>query len=131
MSRKSIVSVAGLSKPGAAFSTAVVCTPGRLLFVSGLLARDADGAIVGKGDVALQTRRICENLQRAVEAAGGTLDSLVRLDVYVTDISHREKVYAVRREFFPVDPPASTMVQVGPFTDADALIEISAIGVLP
>jgi 2-iminobutanoate/2-iminopropanoate deaminase len=51
--------------------------------------------------------------------------------VYVTDLRERERIYAVRREFFADDPPTSTMLQVSGFVHPDALIEISAIGVLP
>jgi len=129
---KTAVQVAGLSKPGAAFSTAIVCTPGRFVFVSGLLARGDDGAIVGKCDIAAQTRCICENLRRVLVAAGGTLDSVVRLDIHVTALDQRDSIYAVRREIFANEPrPTSTMVQVSGFVDPDALIEITAIAVLP
>jgi enamine deaminase RidA (YjgF/YER057c/UK114 family) len=60
-----------------------------LLFVSGLLARDANGAIVGVNDIGAQTRRICETLRSIVAAAGGSLESIVRLDSFVTDSSVR------------------------------------------
>jgi len=129
MAKREVITVPGVSRPGSAFS-AVVTATGRMVFVSGLLARDDSGKIVGKGDVAAQTRQICENLQRCMAAAGGSLADLTRLDVYVTDIAQREQVYAVRREFFPAEPPASTMVEVTAFTEADALVEINAIGVI-
>jgi enamine deaminase RidA (YjgF/YER057c/UK114 family) len=127
---KQVLFVPGVSRPGAAFSAVVTAAPGRMVFISGLLARDAAGKMVGKGDIAAQTRQICENLQHCMMVAGGSLADLTRLDVFVTDISQREQVYAVRRTFFPSDPPASTMVEVSAFTEADALIEINAIGVI-
>lgn len=131
MPRKTIVTVPGLSPPTGVMSTAVVAEAGRLLFVSGLLARDAGGAIVAAGDIRAQTRKVCENLRAAVEAAGGTLADVVRLDVYVRDIDGLADIHAVRREFFAADPPASTLVEVSRFTHPDALIEISAIAALP
>ncbi len=131
MPRKTIVTVPGLSRPTGAMSTAVVAGAGRLLFVSGLLARDAGGAIVAPGDVRAQTRKVCENLKAAVEAAGGTLADVVRVDVYVKDMGALADIHAVRREFFPVDPPASTLVEISRFTHPDALIEMSAIAALP
>lgn len=130
-SQRSVISVDGVSRPGAAFSTAIVASPGKLLFVCGLLARDENGTIVGKGDIGAQTRRICESLKRIAAEAGGTLESIVRLDVFVTDLRERDRIYAVRREFFPAEPPTSTMLQVAGFVDPDALIEITAMGVVP
>lgn len=131
MTLRSVVHVDGVSRPGAAFSTAIVAAPGRLLLVSGLLARDAQGRIVGVNDIAAQTRQICETLRTVVEAAGGTLEAIVRLDIFVTDLQERDRIYAVRREFFPASPPTSTMLQVAGFVEPQALIEITAMGVLP
>ena len=132
MTSKQIIHVEGLSKAGAAFSPLIVAPPGaRLFFVAGLLARGANGDIEGRGDVAAQTRLICRNLEKAAKAAGGSLQSIVRLDIYVTDIAFKDAVNAVRREVFAVEPPVSTMLQVGAFTEPEALVEITAIGVVP
>jgi reactive intermediate/imine deaminase len=131
MPRKSVVAVPGISKPGGVWSTAVVVESGKLLFISGLLARDQDGTLVGVGDIRAQTRQVCENLKRSVEAAGGTLDDLVRVDVYITNMEHFDDIHAVRRQYFPKEPPASTMVEIKRFTHKDALIEINAIAALP
>jgi 2-iminobutanoate/2-iminopropanoate deaminase len=129
---KEIIHVDGLSKPGAAFSPLILTPPGaRLFFVAGLLARGDGGDIVGPGDVTVQTRLICRNLEKAAKAAGGSLASIIRLDIYVTDIAFKDQVNAVRREVFAVEPPVSTMLQVGAFTEPDALVEITAIGVVP
>jgi 2-iminobutanoate/2-iminopropanoate deaminase len=93
------------------------------------LARD--GSITGLGDVEAQTRQVCENLKAAVEEAGGTLDDICRVDVYVRNMEHFERIHKVRREYFTGSPPASTMVEVNKFTSPDYLIEINAIAVLP
>ncbi len=131
MTLRSVVTVEGVPRPGAAFSTAIVTAPGRLLFVSGLLARDEQGRIVGRNDIAAQTRQICETLRAIVAAAGGTLEAIVRLDIFVTDLAERDRIYAVRREFFASSPPTSTMMQVAGFVEPDAMIEITAIAILP
>ena len=94
-----------------------------------MLAKGADGRIVGRGDVTAQTRQVCENLKVAVEAAGGTLD-ICRVDVFVRNMEHFPEIHAVRRQYFPGVPPASTMVEVAKFTTPEALIEISAIAVM-
>jgi 2-iminobutanoate/2-iminopropanoate deaminase len=131
MPTKSVLPVPGVSKPGGVWSTAVVAESKRLLFISGVLGRDAGGTLVGVGDISAQTRQVCENLKTAVETAGGTLADLVRVDVYVTNMEHFDKIHEVRRQYFPKDPPASTMVEIKRFTHKDALIEINAIAALP
>ena len=127
---KSVVPVTGLSKPSGVWSTVTVAAPGRLVFVSGLLAKDENGQIVGPGDITAQTEQVCQNLKQALSCAGATLDDIVRVDVYCKDISKFKEIHAVRARHFPKDPPASTMVQVTEFTDSKALIEINAIAVL-
>ena len=109
----------------------VTVNTGKLAFLSGFVSRDEHGAMVGVGDIGAQTRRVCEQLQIAMRAAGGELSDIVRVDVYVRDIDDFDVIHAVRREFFPVNPPASTMVEVSKFVGEDCLIEINAIAVLP
>jgi 2-iminobutanoate/2-iminopropanoate deaminase len=96
-----------------------------------MTARHPDGVITGIGDIEAQTRQVCENLKAAVEEAGGTLDDICRVDVYVRNMEHFEVIHKVRRQYFTGVPPASTMVEVNKFTSPDYLIEINAIAVLP
>lgn len=120
-----------LPKPSGHFTQAIEApAAGRLLFISGMLAKGVDGEIVGRGDIEAQTRQVCENLKAAVEAAGGTLEDICRVDVYIRNMEHFPVIHRVRREYFTGTPPASTMVEVTKFTTPDALIEISAIAVL-
>ncbi len=77
-----------------------------------------------------QTRQVCENLKAAVAAAGGTMDDICRVDVYVRNMEHFDKIHQVRREYFKAPAPASTMVEVSKFTSPDYLIEISAIALV-
>jgi len=121
-----------LPPPSGHFAQAtMVEAKGRLVFISGMLAKGPDGKIVGPGDIEAQTRQVCENLKAAVEAAGGTLDDICRVDVYIRNMEHFPQIHKVRREYFTGTPPASTMVEVTKFTTPDALIEINAIAVLP
>ena len=129
---KTEISAASLAKPNGHFSQATTIEArGRLVFISGMTARQADGNIVGIGDVGAQTRQVCENLKSAVEAAGGTLSEVCRVDVYVRDIDDFAEIHRVRREFFEPPLPASTMVEVSRMVSPDYLIEINAIAVLP
>jgi 2-iminobutanoate/2-iminopropanoate deaminase len=123
---------AKLGAPSGHFSAAIeVEAKGRLLFISGMVAKGADGKVVGVGDIEAQTRQVCENLKAAVEAAGGTLGDICRVDVYVRNMEHFDRIHKVRREYFKTPPPASTMVEVAKMTSPDYLIEISAIAVIP
>lgn len=117
----------GLSKPFGVWTTAFATNASRLLFVSGLTARGTDGKVVGIGDMAAQTRQVCENLKRTVETAGASLGDIVWVQVFTTDIMKFDEIHAVRREYFPEEPPASTMVEISRLVDADCLIEINAI----
>jgi enamine deaminase RidA (YjgF/YER057c/UK114 family) len=121
-----------LRQPSGVFShaTAIEAT-GRFVFISGMTARRADGTIAGVGDIAEQTRQVCENVKAAVEAAGGSMDDICRVDVYVRNMEHFEAIHKVRAQYFKPPLPASTMVEVTKMTSPDYLIEISAIAVLP
>ncbi len=120
-----------LPRPSGHFAQATITEMrGRLLFISGMLAKGPDGRLVGIGDITAQTRQVCENLKAAVEAAGGTLDDICRVDVYVRNMEHFDRIHEVRRGYFTGPAPASTMVEVTKMTSPDALIEISAIAVL-
>jgi len=121
-----------IRQPSGHFSQATVIEArGKLVFVSGMTARRADGSIAGVGDIEAQTRQVCENLKAAVEAAGGTMDDIVRVDVYVRNMEHFDAIHKVRRQYFKAPAPASTMVEICKMTSPDYLIEINAIAVLP
>ena len=120
-----------LAEPNGHFAQAtIVEAKGRLLFVSGMTARNAEGGITGIGDVSAQTHQVCQNVQAAVEAAGGTLDDVVRVDVYVKDMADFEAIHAVRRQYFTGTAPASTMVEISAFSRPGYLVEMNAIAVI-
>ena len=121
-----------LRQPSGVFSHATsIEAKGRLVFISGMTARRFDGSMAGVGDIEVQTRQVCENLKAAVEAAGGTMDDICRVDVYIRNMEQFAGIHKVRAEYFKEPLPASTMVEVSKFTSPDALIEISAIAVIP
>ena len=121
-----------LARPSGVFSHATAIEArGRLVFISGMVARRADGTMAGVGDIEAQTRQVCENLKAAVEAAGGTMDDICRVDVYIRNMEQFPGIHKVRAEYFKEPLPASTMVEVTKMTSPDALIEINAIAVIP
>jgi enamine deaminase RidA (YjgF/YER057c/UK114 family) len=120
-----------IGRPSGHFSQAIATEArGRLVFISGMTSKRADGSIAGKADIEAQTRQMCENVKAAVEAAGGTVADICRVDVYVRSMADFEVIHRVRREYFPDPPPASTMVAVSGFTHPDYLIEMNAIAVV-
>lgn len=122
----------GIPVPSGVWSPVVtVKSAGKLVFLSGFTARDEKGAVFGVGDIRAQTRRVCELLEIAVRGAGGKLSDIVRVDVFIRSMTDFKAIHEVRQEFFPVNPPSSTMVEVSRMVSADSLIEISAIAALP
>lgn len=120
-----------LAVPNGHFAQATTAPAnGRLVFISGMTSRNASGSVTGIGDVTAQTEQVCENLKAAVEAAGGTLDDIARVDVYVRNMEDFDAIHAVRRRYFTDGAPASTMVEVSKFVNKDYLIEINAIAVV-
>jgi 2-iminobutanoate/2-iminopropanoate deaminase len=121
-----------LRQPSGVFSHATAIEArGRLVFISGMTARRADGSIAGVGDIEAQTRQVLENIKAAVEAAGGTMDDICRVDVYIRNMEQFDTIHKVRREYFREPLPASTMVEIVKMTHPDYLIEINAIAVVP
>jgi 2-iminobutanoate/2-iminopropanoate deaminase len=104
--------------------------PGSLIFLSGQLSRDADGNLVGKGDMYEQTRQVIRNMQTVLEAAGGTLEDIVSIVVYTTDMREFKRIVEARTEFFVARLPTSTIVEVNHLADPGLLIEMQAIAAL-
>ena len=105
---------------------------GRLIAVSGQVAWDAEGNVVGRDDVEAQARQVFTNVGMALAAAGADLSNVVKLTVFLTDIGDLATVRRVRNEFVdPASPPASTLVQVSALVDPALKIEVEALAVVP
>lgn len=105
---------------------------GRIVYISGQVALDADGNMVGEGDFRAQTQMAFENLKAAVEAVGGSMENIVKLTNFVTDMTHINDYREVRDSFINVErPPASTLVQVVRLFQERFMIEIEAVAVIP
>jgi 2-iminobutanoate/2-iminopropanoate deaminase len=112
------------------YSPVVTVVAGKLVFVSGLLARNRAGEIVGKGDMGAQIRQVGENLKTALAAAGATLADLVRTQTFTTDIDEFFRHVDVRMEYLGAGLPTSTTVEVRRLSDPDFLVEVEAIAVV-
>jgi reactive intermediate/imine deaminase len=116
--------------PAGAYAHVVMGT-GRFVAVSGQLALDEDGKLVGEGDAAAQARQVFENLRHCLAAAGATFDDVVKLTFFVTDMAHLPAIRAARATHIPDDQlPAASAVQVAALVRPEFLMEIEAFAVL-
>jgi enamine deaminase RidA (YjgF/YER057c/UK114 family) len=128
---KSSINPDGLSAPVGPYAHVVSAPPGgRLVFCAGAVAFDAEGNVIGEGDIVAQTRQVMENLRLALEAAGATFADVVKVTNYVTDASLWPQVLPVRAEYLSEPFPASTFVEVSALMFPELLIEIEAVAVV-
>lgn len=102
---------------------------GELLFVSGQAALAADGTLVGAGDFDVQAEQTFRNLQRVLEAGGSSLEHVVKVTIYLTDMSNFPKIVELRGRWFTPPWPADTIVEVGALALPELQIEIEAVAV--
>lgn len=113
------------------YSQAVKVTGGQtILYLSGQVAYDDRGNAAHSGDFKAQARATLQALKAQVEAGGGTMADIVKVNTYLTDIRHRADYAAIREEFFGKKMPASTLVAVAALAQPEFLIEIEAVAVL-
>ena len=111
------------------YSHVVVVAGQRMIFVAGQLARDAQGNVVGKGDMRAQLRQVGENITAALAAAGATVNDIVKTTTYVTDIDEFFRHVDVRMEYFGA-LPTSTTVEVRRLAHPDCLVEIEVLAMV-
>src|SRR6202008_3319031 len=130
---KDIFSPPTLMKP-AGYSHVAKVTGGSLVYVAGQVSADVSGQLVGEGNLEAQAEQVFRNLKAAVEAAGGTMAYIIKMNVYLVadaDASEVPKFRAVRDRFFNVEkPPASTLVVVTRLARRGWLIEIEAVAAI-
>lgn len=121
--------VEGLAEPISHFTDAV--RAGGFLFVSGIVAVDREGRLVGGDDVVAQTRQVLENM-RAVLAAGGCgFEDVVKVTIFLTDVDDRPRINPLRQEAFGATRPASTLVEVPRLAVEGAKVEIECVALVP
>ena len=100
------------------------------LFLSGQVAYTADGSAAFRGDFKAQARGAYEAIKALVESQGGTMNNIVKITTYVTDMRYRVDLAPIREEFFGKKGPASTLVEISALAHPDWIIEIEAIAVI-
>jgi 2-iminobutanoate/2-iminopropanoate deaminase len=125
---KEVIHTESAPKPLGDYSQAWTVTGAKLIFLAGQVSVDMSGNPVGTGDIALQTRTVIENLKKVLEGAGAGLRDVIKLNTYVTNMAeYRERTRDIRREYFPQDFPASTLVEVKSLALPEFMVEIEAI----
>ena len=126
---KTVINPPSLAKPtGYSYAIKKSGTP---VFISGQVALDAEGKLVGENDAAAQTEQVFANLRTVVEACGGTLEDIVKITVFVTDPSYRPAVAAARLKWFKEGQwPASTYLVVSALAVPTMLVEVEAVAMI-
>lgn len=128
MAKARRVNPAGVHSPQANYSH--VSRVGETLYISGQLPLDAKGTLVGADDPEAQAEQCYKNIQQIVEYFGGTLDDIVKITQFVTDMSYRPLVAKPRDRLLGTPGPASTLVAISALAVPEAVIEIEAIAIL-
>lgn len=129
MTRRESISIPNVGEPADPRAGSQCIRVGDLLFISGQIALD-HGELVGPNDPLEQCRQCLRHIQSYVEAAGGTLDDIVSLDIFLTDIRYRPAAGEARAEFFSAPGPSATLVGGVDLAFEGLLVEISARAVL-
>ena len=112
------------------YAPVVTVRGGTTVYVSGLVSRDKQGNVIGKGDMAAQIRQVGENLRLSLEAAGASLKDLVRTCTYVTDIDEFFKHVETRQKYFGEALPTSSTIGVSRLSHPDFMVEVEAFAVI-
>lgn len=104
---------------------------GDLLFISGMLAVDREGRVVGEGDVVAQTAKIFDSMKALLKHVGASPADVLKVTIYLTDMADRPKITPLRQHFFAPSRPASTLVEISALAVPSAVIEIEAVAGLP
>ena len=102
---------------------------GNQVFTAGMTARTGT-EVVGGTSMYEQTQAVFTKIKHLIEAAGGHMDDVVKVNIFVTDITRREEVWQARREFFTGNFPVSTLVEVSALAAPELLVEIEAVAIL-
>ena len=104
---------------------------GDLLFTSGQVGTDSSGNLVGASDCEAQSRQVMANLRAIIEATGATMQDVVKITCFLTDVNDYAAYSKVRSETWPSNPPASSTVMVAALVRPELLVEVEAIASVP
>jgi enamine deaminase RidA (YjgF/YER057c/UK114 family) len=122
--------VPSTAKPVANYKMATRTEGGRLVYISGQVAWNAQGDIVGPGDIRAQAQQVFGNLRRVLQAAGGDFKDLIKITTHVTNAAHVSAIVEERSKVFAGELPASTLIVVQGLFHPDFLLEVEGIAVI-
>lgn len=126
--KKEIIFTEKATKPTAPYSQAVKV--GNIVYLAGACGDDpVTEQIMGNGDIKIEAKYALENIKAAVEAAGGTMENIVKMNVFVKDIKMMKDFNEVYKTYFPVDPPARIAMQITDLAGG-ANLEIDGVAIL-
>ena len=118
--------------PAHGYSHVVVAPPGQFVSISGQVAMDSTGTVVGVGNFEAQCEQVFKNLRRALHSVGLTFKDVVRTDMYVTSLDYLSELRECRARYLPAeDPPTATLVKVDALFNPDLMLEIAVEAVFP
>jgi enamine deaminase RidA (YjgF/YER057c/UK114 family) len=130
---KDIINPSSLARP-VGFSHGILTTGGRLLFLAGQTGSNAEGQIMAPGDLVAQYEQTLRNLQTVVEAAGGKMQDITKLNIFIRDrddyLVHLKPLGIVHRSFFGSYYPAMALFEVSRFFQDETLVEIEGFAVI-
>ncbi|HLV99254.1 MAG TPA: RidA family protein [Ktedonobacterales bacterium] len=130
---KKIITPASLPRPSG-FSHGILTTCGRMLFLAGQTAINADGQLVAAGDLVGQYEEVLRHLKAVVEEAGGTMQDIVKINIFVQDrddyLKHLKPLSVVHQSFFGKYYPATALLEVSRFYQDGILVEIEGVAML-
>jgi len=130
---KTLINPSDLPQPRG-YSHGILTTGGRLLFLAGQTASDASGQIVAPGNLVAQYEQVLRNLKTVVEAAGGKMQDIVKINIFVSNrddyMTHLKELGQVHRAYFGSYYPATALFEISRFFQDEALLEIEGIAVL-
>ena len=132
MSEKTFLNPPGL-KPLGLYSNIAGARGGTIYFIAGQVAVDAQGKIVGRGDIQAQAEQVFENLRLALHAVGGTFEDVLKFTIFIKNLTPeaRKAVMSVRNRLISqTHPPAATMIGIDQLVEEDLLVEIEAVAVV-
>jgi 2-iminobutanoate/2-iminopropanoate deaminase len=103
---------------------------GNQVFVSGMTAHDLEGNVTGGKDMYSQARQAFDKIRALMESAGGSMSDIVKLTIFVTDISERKEVWRAREEYFSGNFPACSLIGISALATPELKVEIEAVGIL-
>lgn len=130
---KDIINPSSLARP-IGFSHGILTTAGRLLFLAGQTGSDAEGRITAPGNLVAQYEQAMRNLQTVVVSAGGTMQDITKLNIFVRDrddyLAHLKLLGQVHRAFFGSYYPAMALFEISRLFQDEALVEVEGIAVI-